>query len=781
MGKEERSPLGSAEEQRRVFLDALFGNVEGAIDVRLIEPDGPVKRIPCADREEAARVLREAADAECNIYTGVASRRTSEATPGAGGKGNLLAASALWVDVDFEEPGARAALETLLRSFPFPPSLRVASGGGNHLYWLFEEPYELEDPAARERFEHVLKGLADYLGGDFRATDASRVLRVPGTTNHPDARKRQRGRTRSSCVLLEANLDRRYVFCDFEAFEHRGAQLRAAAPTGAEYVRTAWDGTLPDCVARELERNPRLRARWAGNTSGLEDSSDSGIDLSVATLLAHSLLTTVGRDAAGQAIEAALRFRRAEAGARQKHEDYFARTVSRALASVQSAQTRIGPQRHATDGICGQAPPVSVFLRDKKDVNVARLAAHIRKEGHLGLGTDGRLYRYDHGVYRPDGDVHAKARTRELLGERVRARHFDEVLAYNRAFLPELNDQPDTDVLNVKNGLLEWRTLELREHTPTFLSTAQLPVTWQPTARCSRIERFLREVLPEDGLSLWYEIAGYTLFGGNPLRKAILLLGPGSNGKSTALAILRALTGPENVSAVSLQVLVENRFAAAEMWRKLANICGDLDARSVKRTDLLKQLTGGDPIFAERKHREPFTFTSHALPIFAANEPPISSDQSQAWFDRWIVLPFERRFEDDQADPGLRERLTTEDELEGFLVEAVRGLRRLMNRGHFEIPVAVRKEGERYRDTQDSVRAFVSDACELTEGWIDKTTLYRAYRTYCEDHGRTHLSSYKFNRHLQQSYRGQVTERKRSRMGWAGIRLLPGYDRASGG
>src|SRR5262249_21334474 len=155
---------------------------------------------------------------------------------------------------------------------------------------------------------------------------------------------------------------------------------------------------------------------------------------------------------------------------------------------------------------------------------------------------------------------------------------------------------PPTNVINVRNGLLEWRTGILRPHSPDVLTTNQLPVTWNPEATAPRTLQFFREVLPLDAIELIEEVTGYSLFARNPFRKAVMLLGPGGNGKSVLLRQISNLLGSDNVSSVPLQALSEDRFSAADLFGKLANICGDLDARTIERTDLFKQVTGGDVI-----------------------------------------------------------------------------------------------------------------------------------------------------------------------------------------
>jgi len=433
-------------------------------------------------------------------------------------------------------------------------------------------------------------------------------------------------------------------------------------------------------------------------------------------------------------------------------------------------------QLHEVDDDSGEVAylPASVFFGEKGGLIVARLGEVIRQAGHIRTGRDGQLYRYSAGVYRADGEGWARARVREMLGDRVTRAHFAEVLAWLHSFEPTVGARPPEHLLNVANGLLDWRTGRLRPHDPDVVTTIQLPVPWEPNARSPRTERFLDEVLPADAVDLVVEILGYALYAGNPFRKAVLFLGSGGNGKSKLLAIVGALAGAANVASVPVQVFGENRFAPAELFNKLANVAGDLDARGIKRSDIFKMITGGDPIMAERKNCHPFSFVSFALPLFSANEPPISSDQTQAWFDRWLIVPMERRFEGAACDPHLEEKLTTPAELAGTLVLAVAGLRRLMERGRFAEPASVVSAGEQYRDRLDSDRGFVADACVLSlDAWTPRTALYKAYRAWCQDSGKFPVSAENFYARLRQDYPGQVEERgRRSVRGVAGIGLL---------
>jgi putative DNA primase/helicase len=356
-------------------------------------------------------------------------------------------------------------------------------------------------------------------------------------------------------------------------------------------------------------------------------------------------------------------------------------------------------------------------------------------ECRVVVGEGGQLYRYLGGVYRNDGEEWAASRVRDLLGERFKRRHRDETLAWFSSQMAIETATPPVDFLNVKNGLLSWDGSALKPHTPDFVSTVQIPVDWNTRARCERILGFLRDVLPdEETVRFVLEVIGYCLFPRNTMHVAILLRGPGRNGKSVLLAIIGALLGERNIAAVPLQQFAENRFAAASLVGKLANICGDLDARAITRTDLFKMLTGGDLIHTERKYGDAFSFRSFALPIFSANEPPQSSDQSEAWFERWLVVPMEKTIAPEARDPNLIAKLTTTDEIEGLLVEAVKALGRLRERGHFEIPAAVQAARDDYRERLDSVSSFVTSDLQFgPAGYVTRSELAKAYRDHCRE------------------------------------------------
>jgi phage/plasmid-associated DNA primase len=62
-------------------------------------------------------------------------------------------------------------------------------------------------------------------------------------------------------------------------------------------------------------------------------------------------------------------------------------------------------------------------------------------------------------------------------------------------------------------------------------------VAWNPDATCPGFDAFLSEVLPADAQRFIREVIGHTIVPDGFLRKAVMLLGTGSNVKSTIRAL----------------------------------------------------------------------------------------------------------------------------------------------------------------------------------------------------------------------------------------------------
>ncbi len=401
-----------------------------------------------------------------------------------------------------------------------------------------------------------------------------------------------------------------------------------------------------------------------------------------------------------------------------------------------------------------------------------RLADALVAETPVATALSGQLYVFRRGAYRPDGEHDLRARIAAGLGDEWRRSRADETVAYLRASAPRLWAEPPRDKINCANGILDVETRRLERHDQEFLSPVQIAAEFDPSAKAPAIARFLGEVLAADVVPLIHEIAGYLVTPDQSLQTAVMLLGEGANGKSTALSLLIELLGTANVATIALHRLDEDRFSAAELEGKLANVFADLDARALQASSVFKAITGGDTITGERKYANPFSFKPYARLLYSANEPPPTPDSSDAFFRRWTIIPFERRFDAATADRRILDRLTTPTELAGLLNLGIETIDTVRRRGALRATAETTAAAQRFRLDSDSVSGFLADRCiDDPDGRVPRTGLFDAYRNWCVDNNRKPLGKQRFNRRVEAVRPSAYVTTYVGQRCWSGLRL----------
>jgi P4 family phage/plasmid primase-like protien len=729
-------------------------------------------------------------------------------------------------------PPTIADAESILNCVP-EPSFTLASGGGLQAWWLFDEPMPITNTADAadlvDRWVRTLEAEAHRLGWNFDGGigELARVLRPTGTLNHKRAELHLVDFR--NWKADEDGAPIRYRVADLEAFcivplstmpetisttsEAKPAKIKTSKPSSSDLNIldacnvAAWEDIWPPDFEKvepptapkvhgtpvELWKRPGASSShsvtcwpdggcrvFSDQIPGL-DSGEHG-DYSKAAILAWRIGTDLSelskkilftaRDGETHGIPQSIadEARRILAANKERVDVLDAINPGRGKPSVvtdgftPAGATGVAPQTPRTSNPSDFVGKDGLLVRD--------LVEAILDGGPIRPGLGGALWWYDDGVYLDKGEQELSRRAQRLLGNRYRRSHVDNAIAWIAAHHPFITDHEPTELLNTHSGLLNWRTHELRPHEPELPSTYQIPHAWNPTALCPMFDEWLTQVLPDDCHEFIWEVMGYLLLPANPFHKAILLHGTGRNGKSTWLRLVEHLIGTRHVSHRTLQELQEDRFATSSLYRKVANIAGDLDQRRLANTDNFKMATGGDPIAAQRKYGDTFEFVCTATFAFAANELPGTADLTEGFFSRWIVVPFRGYFPAGKADPHLGDRLI--GEAEGIIFKAIEGLHRVMDRGRFDLPTSVLAATEDYRVKADPVRQFSAERIEVDfDAEVKRTWLHDAYQEWCRHNGYQPLATRRFYDRLRQIHVGRIHDKKKQGdMFFGGIRLL---------
>lgn len=401
------------------------------------------------------------------------------------------------------------------------------------------------------------------------------------------------------------------------------------------------------------------------------------------------------------------------------------------------------------------------------------LAKHLSETRDVYYGGESFLI-YENGVY-------------NISGEKEAGRIIMDYMLPNYCTMASIRDCRDQwDILvsmdfdvfnrnpylvNVRNGLLDIRDMSFKEHTPSYLSTVQLNVEYNPQAHCPQFEKFLNEVLDCRLIPLVQEILGYLLTTNTSAQKSFVLLGPARTGKSTLLWVVEyLLLGKKNVSNIPWQE-IGDKFKTAELLGKLANVFSDLPSKSIDDTGIFKVVTGEDYLMAEKKNKNPFKFRPFARLVFSCNELPKNYvDRTEGFYRRLIIVPFNRQIDKNKIDKALKYKFQREKE--GILNWALEGLKRLYeNNFEFsenELTDEVKKE---YKRENNNVISFVEECCEIDSLFsCSRIELYEAYKEFCGEAGLKALSHIKFNKELEGNFNVTRARNRKLRL-WNGIRI----------
>jgi putative DNA primase/helicase len=414
-----------------------------------------------------------------------------------------------------------------------------------------------------------------------------------------------------------------------------------------------------------------------------------------------------------------------------------------------------------------------------------RLADELVTAHEFKTTTDTKeIYTYQDGVWQPKGEALIHAECVSKLGEEASAHNTSELLHYIQGvtYIDRSLFNANPTLINLQNGVYDLEKGELQLHSPAFLFTHKLPVVFDSEAKCLEIERFLEQVQPNSkGRQGMIELVGYCLYRRYQFHRSWMLSGNGANGKSTFINLIRSFLGPDNTVSVSLHDLEEHRFTKAALYDKHANLYPDLPSRALLQTGIFKMTTGADPLTGEKKFRDPFNFTNHAKMIFSANQVPRSSDDSDAFHRRWIIINFPNKFEGDKADPRILEKLTTPAELSGLFNLAAKAVKELLARGQFINDNTTDVKREHYIRLSDPVRSFVMDCVDASpDDFIAKDLLYEEFATYCRENNFPSVAKISFDKRLRteapvHDYRPRDADGRVH--AWKGIKLRSDQDR----
>jgi len=475
------------------------------------------------------------------------------------------------------------------------------------------------------------------------------------------------------------------------------------------------------------------------------------------------------------------------------------------------AGAKVRFEQNLSEGKTPWANEIKEVEASKKDEEVEKVTNAVKQKYRFATYTDTEeLMIWNGKYYDPIGAEFLVKEAVELEVNNSTQSLVNEVLAkikrstgkkredFNK--LGEIKDNKWIEDYNytLENGILNVESLEFKPHTSSNYVTFSIPVTWEDNEIEDPVDfeaidrildgttfwKYLKECFQENDNSpvneqdvfTVLESMAYILHQNNDITKTIMFIGSGSNGKTKLLEYIQDLFGKKNTTGIAIQELADGGFVLAQLDGKLANICADVESTELRKSGKLKQLIGGEGIEVSRKYQTPYTMYSRAKFLFSANRFPVTYDQTDGFFRRFVILQWKRKFDGDSKDTDLGRKLR-ENEFEKSLVfnVLVRMARNLRIRGDFKYVKPVNEVREEWNNLSDPIMMFINNRIDDLGGHTEtKRDVYADYVSFCHKHEMVPVRIGRFGKEFREYYEDTI-EREGKVVGkvWCDLKIKP--------
>lgn len=652
------------------------------------------------------------------------------------------------------------------------PSIIVQSSepGRYQLYWQLADGEYL----SKAETKAINQCLVKRHGADKAAVDVSRLLRVPGFKH---MKYRADGKTPT-------------VTAAFHGYFYTAEQIRSAFPPEPNDDREGKSGVIvanavvvPQVLTSQLESLATAIAAeypelWSGDwTHAVRSSGEIGYpsqseaDLALAGHIARACQRTgMDPDSLGAAVEVVFNSSPLGNSAKwQSRPEYRARTINKALSSPYplNAGNAHGGLVLESHGDIRNAKAFAQIARGQFLHVTTRdrwLQWHMdrwnvcEKDEHVAMAKEvcGRILNAAGSIFGQDQE-----RGKRLVQEAMAAHNFSRITAMLKLTVsePEMattDRELDCDpyMLGVRNGVIDLRTGQLFFNQPEMRITRYCTAGFADNATCPQWLRFLDQIFTSDieTIKCVQRLLGCTLLGLATEEILIICYGHGSNGKSVFSNVVHKIMGGYAITAPP-SLLTARRQDDTGPRNDLAALAGaryvsinEMQAGDRLDEQVVKMLAGREPISARFLHQEFFEFTPSFTPWLRTNHKPIITGLDDGIWRRLVLLPFSRKFSDDEKDPVLEQKLL--DEQDAILMWMVKGAQLYLQDG-IRLSPRMRSELGAYRTESDLLGEFLAD--QITPdptGKVPQSLVYSSYRHWCEDCGVRPLSKKTFTQRL---------------------------------
>lgn len=334
-------------------------------------------------------------------------------------------------------------------------------------------------------------------------------------------------------------------------------------------------------------------------------------------------------------------------------------------------------------------------------------------------------------------------------------------------------------LLNVKNGVVNLRTGELKEHDRNLLLSQCCGTKIAPkgSPKPELFIGFMKRIIPDSMTRKFvYQYLGYTLTGDVSETCYVFFHGGGKNGKSTLINIMQYIMGDYAMRILTSSLMeskggygVNTEYEFARLRGKRFVVAHEVSDDHRLNESTIKELTGDDVVRARQIRGEPFEFPCLAKIYMTGNSKPTIYGTDNAIWRRVDLVPFNVQITAEERDKSLKSKLEAEAPLIlRYLVDCcVRWQATGLERSE-----AMLEAKDEYQRENDFMATFLDEDFVYGNGLeIGCTKLHQHYLAWAKRNGCIPMNPTKFGLVIKKKFEPLGIKKKKSNglYKWIGV------------
>lgn len=294
--------------------------------------------------------------------------------------------------------------------------------------------------------------------------------------------------------------------------------------------------------------------------------------------------------------------------------------------------------------------------------------------------------------------------------------------------------------------------------SPEYFVTNPIPWELGDSEDTPEMDKIFEEWVGKDYVQTLYQILAFCCVPKYFLHRIFCLIGRGSNGKSKFLTLLGNFIGVENICSTELDNLINSRFESARLFKKLVCVMGETNFAELKRTSILKKITGEETMGFEFKNKTPFQDYQYAKLIIATNTLPTTTDKTDGFYRRWVILDFPNQFSE-KSDVLSR---IPKKEYNNLARKCIKIIVHLLVKRAFENEGTIEDRRKKFEDKSDPLNKFLKENTFVNpDGYIYKYEFRDAFVAWLTEHGYRVWNESEIGKRMRERYdEGQHGEKR---------------------